>query len=94
MNIHGLGNAGGAQPLRDPTSTGAGALGGFSNLLDQLTSASQQADGAIESLATDGEADLHDIMLAIEMESLSFELAVQIRNRLVEAYSEIFRMQV
>ncbi len=38
--------------------------------------------------------DLHDAVLAAELESLSFDLAVQIRNRLVDAYQEIFRMSV
>ena len=45
-------------------------------------------------LAVGGEQDLHDIVLAVEMESIAFELAVQIRNRLVDAYSEIFRMSI
>ena len=45
-------------------------------------------------IATGGEKDLHDVVMSVEMESLAFDLAVQIRNRLVEAYSEVFRMQV
>jgi flagellar hook-basal body complex protein FliE len=38
--------------------------------------------------------DLHDVVLAAEMESLAFNLAVEIRNRLVDAYGEISRMQI
>jgi flagellar hook-basal body complex protein FliE len=99
MGIHGIGMTGGS-PLRGPlegpgsTSSPTGEAGAFGNLLAQLSSASGDADSAIAELATGGERDLHDVMLAMEMESLSFELAVQVRNRLVEAYSEIFRMQV
>ena len=33
-------------------------------------------------------------MLAVEMESIAFELAIQIRNRLVDAYNESFRMAI
>ncbi len=51
-------------------------------------------DSAVAGIATGGEKDLHDVVLSVEMESLAFDLAVQIRNRLVEAYSEVFRMQV
>lgn len=66
----------------------------FAQMLDALSGASAEADAATTDLAVGGERDLHDVVLAVEMESLSFDLAVQIRNRLVEAYSEIFRMQV
>ena len=38
--------------------------------------------------------ELHDVMLAQERASLGFELAVQVRNKLVEAYQDIMRMQV
>ncbi len=66
----------------------------FAQLLDGLANATHEADGAVEALATGQESDLHDVMLAIEMESMSFELAVEIRNKLVDAWTEIFRMSV
>ncbi len=41
-----------------------------------------------------GEADVHQVMIALEKADLSFQLMMQIRNKLVEAYQEIMRMQV
>ncbi len=85
----GLGSIAGA-----PTNPGADTGNAFGQLLDSLTGAAAEADSAVAGIATGGEKDLHDVVLSVEMESLAFDLAVQIRNRLVEAYSEVFRMQV
>jgi flagellar hook-basal body complex protein FliE len=100
MNLAGIGSIGGiagigagAPPLRPAIETDGGA-GGFGQMLQDLTSRSQAAETGIQELAVGGESDLHDITLSMEMESLSFDLAVQIRNKLVEGYQEIFRMQV
>ena len=68
--------------------------GGFERMLAGLTDAQGQADQAVGDLAVGSERDLHDTVMAVEMESLSFDLAVQIRNRMVDAYTEIFRMSV
>ena len=76
----------------DGAASGAG--GAFGQMLQDLTNASQTADAGLQDLAIGGTADLHDVTLGIQMESLSFDLALQIRNKLVEAYQEIFRMQV
>ena len=38
--------------------------------------------------------DLHEVMLARETASLHFQLAVQVRNKLVEAYQDVMRMQI
>jgi flagellar hook-basal body complex protein FliE len=73
-------------------ATGAG--GAFGQILQDLTAASQTGDRGIQDLAVGGSADLHDVALSMQMESLSFDLAIQIRNKLVDAYQEIFRMQV
>lgn len=98
MSIGGIPGIGGiASASGGGAASGAGASkepGAFSELLSSLGQTSTQADGAMGDLATGGDRELHDVVLAVEMESIAFDLAVQIRNRLVEAYSEIFRMQV
>lgn len=88
------GSSGLAEAAGRPQDLGEGIGGGFQQMLAGLTGASNDADAAVADLATGGERDLHDVVLAVELESLSFDLAVQIRNRLLEAYSEVFRMQV
>ena len=62
--------------------------------LKQVNSLQQEADASIQSLATGGEASLHDTMLAIQKAELSFKLMMQVRNKIVEAYQEVLRMQV
>ena len=63
-------------------------------MLDGLQSFEQQGATALTDLTAAREMDLHDVVLAAEMESIAFNLAVEIRNRLVDAYGEIFRMQI
>ena len=77
-------------------AAGAGSGGGlsFGALLDGLGAAEGDAGAALIDLTVDGERDLHDVVLAVEMESIAFDLAVQIRNRMVNAYEEIFRMAI
>ncbi len=42
-----------------------------------------------------GETDnLHQVMMSLEKAKLSFELVVEVRNKLLEGYQEIMRMQV
>jgi flagellar hook-basal body complex protein FliE len=62
--------------------------------LAQVNSLQHEADAAIQSLATGGTATLHDTMLAVQKAELSFRLMMQVRNKIVEAYQEVLRMQV
>ena len=99
MNINGIpgGSAGlgaGATGAASRTVSGGAEQGAFGDMLQTLTQAQGAADQAVTDLATGADRDLHDAVLAVEMESLSFDLAVQVRNRLVDAYQEIFRMSV
>ena len=54
----------------------------------------QKADASISALATTGKASLHDTMIAMEEASVSFKLMMQVRNKIVEAYQEVMRIQV
>jgi flagellar hook-basal body complex protein FliE len=61
--------------------------------LNQLQSVSDQADSKVQALATGEDVELHDVMLALEAESMAMSLATTVRNKAVEAYQEVFRMQ-
>ncbi|ENW91565.1 flagellar hook-basal body complex protein FliE [Acinetobacter sp. C26M] len=37
---------------------------------------------------------VHDVMVSMQNAKLSFQFAVQVRNKLVESYQEITRMQI
>ena len=67
---------------------------GFGKMLDQTVQYLNQADQSILEANTGGPADLHDVMIAMEKADISLRLMVQVRNKAVEAYQEIMRMQV
>lgn len=62
--------------------------------LSQVGALQAEADSAIMRLAA-GQADsLHEVMIAVERASIALELTIALRNKLIEAYQEIMRMQV
>jgi flagellar hook-basal body complex protein FliE len=61
--------------------------------LAQVNRLQQDADAAITSLATGGPSSLPETMIALEKAELSFRLMMQVRNKIVEAYEEVLRMQ-
>lgn len=75
----------------------AGAVG-FAELLgralQQLQAVSDTANAKVEALAAGQDVELHDVMIALEMESLAVSLATEVRNKVVEAYQDIARMQI
>lgn len=72
---------------------GAGFADMLGKALNQLQSVTDQADAQVQALATGQDVELHDVMLALEAESMAMSLATTVRNKAVEAYHEIFRMQ-
>jgi flagellar hook-basal body complex protein FliE len=53
-----------------------------------------EADNQSLQLAAGMPVDLHDVMIAQDRAALSMDLAIQVRNKLVESYHEIMRMQM
>jgi flagellar hook-basal body complex protein FliE len=85
-----------APPL-PPTPGGAGADAAegrsFSEFLSQkmgeVNQLQQESEQAIEGLATGKVQDLNKVVSAVEKASLAFQMMVQIRNKLVDAYTEL-----
>ena len=95
--------SGGLPPLSPKLpslGSGAGQSGGadFGSTLKQAVGALQQlgnqADASSLSLAKGDPIDIHEVMLANEQASLGFSMALQVRNKLVDAYTEVMRMSV
>jgi flagellar hook-basal body complex protein FliE len=81
-------------PPGPPRAGGASFGAVLQDSLKEVSALQQEADAAIQSLATGGPASLHDTILAVQKAELSFKLMMQVRNKIVEAYQEVLRMQV
>jgi len=74
------------------------ASGGFGQIVTQgLESVNHdllvsQVD--LQQMATGNAENLHQIMIRLEESRLSFQLLLQVRNRLLEAYQDVMKMQV
>ncbi len=79
-----------------PASGAGGDFGKMiSGLLDNLGQTEKTTTDLItRAAAGDPSVDVHDVMIATQAESLAFNVGVQVRNKLVEAWQEVFRMQV
>ncbi len=53
----------------------------------------QDAEYKVSSMLAGGGTDVHDAMIAVQKADLSFQLMLQVRNKVVQAYQEIERMQ-
>ncbi len=62
--------------------------------LDEVNQQQIIADKATESFIKGEDISIHQVMLATEEAKLSLQLAVQVRNKLMEAYQEINRLQL
>ena len=62
--------------------------------IDRVNQLQKEAENAISGLATGEVKSVHDAMIAIEKANVSFNLMLQVRNKLVKAYEEIMRMQI
>ncbi|HDK7159426.1 TPA: flagellar hook-basal body complex protein FliE [Clostridium botulinum] len=62
--------------------------------LDGVNAKQVKSDNSTEAFIKGDEIDIHNVMLNAEEAKMSMELAVQVRNKLVEAYQELSRMQL
>ena len=91
-SVSSVSHAGGAHPA------GAVPAGGFMNQLEQAISKANniqlEANQATEALMTGQTQNIHQTMVALQEADVSFQLMMQIRNKLLSAYEEIQRMQI
>jgi len=81
-------------PAASPQPQGKDFQTHFKQALGEVNELTQQADQAIRQFVGEGKGDLQETIVAMEKADVSFRLMMQIRNKILEAYQEIVRMQV
>ncbi len=98
MSVDKIGAVGAQAVSQGQKLTGAKASEDFLSLLkgsmDNVNKMQLNAEAAMEQLATGKAEDIHRVMIAVEEANLSFMTMMQIRNKLIDAYNELMRMQM
>ncbi len=66
----------------------------FDSLLQDLNTTQKTSDDLMTKLAAGEDVDIHQVMIAADQADISFKIAIGIRDKLVDAYKEISRMNV
>ena len=81
-------------PRTQETEKGAGFGEILKDAISTVNELQKQSDQQIQKLMTGESQDLHTTVIAMQKADLSFQMMMQVRNKLVQAYQEIMRMQV
>ncbi|HET9960707.1 MAG TPA: flagellar hook-basal body complex protein FliE [Nitrospiraceae bacterium] len=69
-------------------------MGSLKDAISSINEAQTGASKAVEELVTGQSQNIHQTMVALQQADVSFQLMMQVRNKLISAYEEIQRMQV
>lgn len=90
--------AGRLQPEVRPDKAGKGGADGsfqtvLGDLVRQVNGLQQDADKSIQGLVTGETTNVHDVTTRMAEAGLAFDLMMEVRNKLLDAYQQVIRMQ-
>jgi flagellar hook-basal body complex protein FliE len=80
------------RPTAEPPGGNFGDM--LQSSLDRVGQLQSEADRAVEDLTVGRQTDLHSTLIAVEKAGIAMELALQIRNKLLNAYETLMRQQI
>jgi len=80
-----------AAPKQQPAGAAFGKL--LNEAIQQVNDVESTSQGELQKFLSN-ETDLHSVMIALEKADLSFQMMMQVRNKIVQAYQEIMKSQV
>ena len=83
--------ASGASEIQPANTSFSGLL---SDLVQGVNAKQQVAGQSLRDLQSGQNVSLHQTMISMEEASVSFQLMVEVRNKLLESYQELMRMQI
>ncbi len=85
------------EPRRDegaPATEGPSFGAILKDAITDINDLQKQADKAIAGVQLEDAGSIHEAMIALEKAGISFQVMMQVRNKVLDAYQEIMRMQV
>ena len=83
---------------RPEAGLAGGEVAGFADTLgafiDKVDRSQQHADAMVEAFALGEPVEIHRVIQAVGEAQTAIQLTVQVRNKVLEAYQEIMRMQI
>jgi flagellar hook-basal body complex protein FliE len=93
-----LGSVNSDNPLAGSSASASTGGANFANMLGGLVNdvAQKQAEAgsAVTGLLSGQNVSLHQAMISMEEANVSFQMMVEVRNRLLDSYQELMRMQI
>ena len=93
-----LGGTDGPRSLPRPGETGASGDIGFGDALkeaiNQVDSAQKEADMQINAFVAGEQENVHEVMISMNQAEIHLQLMTEVRNKMLETYQELMRMQV
>ena len=90
-----------SQIRNDEVNQQAGVSGDVKSFADTLKDAvntvnelSHESNAQIQKLATGQTKNIPEVMITAEKSSVAFKLMLQVRNKIIDAYQEVMKMQV
>jgi flagellar hook-basal body complex protein FliE len=80
--------------VNKPTGEGGAFKDFLVDSIRDVNSMQQQADQAVETMMTGGEADPAEVLTAVQKADLAFRLMMQMRNKLMQVYQEVRDIRV
>ena len=62
--------------------------------INSVDQASKTADKQVEDVVSGKSENIHEVMISLQKAQLSFQLMLEVRNKAIEAYQELSRMQI
>ena len=78
-------------PSSSETEGGFGAT--LRDAISQVNNLSDVSDQKVADLIKGGQGDVHNVMIAVEKADIAFQLMMQVRNKIVNAYQEVSKLQ-
>jgi len=81
-----------------PGSDGEDMIGSFSDALkkavNDLSALERNSSDKTNDLVTGKLENVHDLMIAMEKSKIGLSMAIEVRNKVIESYKEVMRMQI